>query len=445
MRFTELVIAAGLVAVMYSTMSASEATQSALYQPAFVQQAAFEQAPSPYYMVRQDADQSPSDPGDELAIVEGGCMEACGAPCRQRSCGFCNLGEAWELPTPRSWQCRGIDIGGWVSSGIQTNSHGAPDNGPLGFNDLTGFNMHQLWFYAEKATDTGGCGTDIGFRFDYVFGVDGPDTQAFGDNGWDAGWNSSRDYGSAIPQLYAELAVNDLTVKVGHFYTIIGWEVVTAPDNFFYSHSYTMYYAEPFTHTGFLATYSLTDRITAHGGWTMGWDSGWENLNDGSMFLGGLSLALSDRATLTWALTTGKFGAGRNGLADGDVYMNSIVFEYALTDNLTYLLQHDLGNNSGLGAADNEWYGINQYLQYNFNDCWAVGGRFEWFRDDDGARVGDAGNYYEATLGVNYRPHANVMFRPEIRWDWFDGIGLPFNQGRSDDQFSGGFDVIMTF
>ncbi len=96
------------------------------------------------------------------------------------------------------------------------------------------------------------CGFDIGGRIDYIYGTDGPDTQAFGiDNDhWDNGWDNGNDYGSAIPQLYMEAGYGDLSVKVGHFYTIIGYEVVQAPDNFFYSHAYTMYNSEPFTHTG---------------------------------------------------------------------------------------------------------------------------------------------------------------------------------------------------
>ncbi len=37
-----------------------------------------------------------------------------------------------------------------------------------------------------------------------------------------ANWNSSRFYGLDIPQMYAEVGVNDTSLKVGHFYTIIG-------------------------------------------------------------------------------------------------------------------------------------------------------------------------------------------------------------------------------
>ena len=177
----------------------------------------------------------------------------------------------------------------------------------------------------------------------------------------------------------------------------------------------------------------------------MGWDSGFENNNDASTFLGGLSFQLTERASLTWAVTAGDFGAG-----SGDVYMNSLVFDYALTDRLTYIFQHDLGNNSNLGAGDNEWYGINQYLLYQINDCWGAGLRFEWLRDDDGTRVigGNDGDYYEVTAGLNYRPHANVVIRPELRYDSYEGAlggGQPFNESRNNTQFSGGFDVIFTF
>jgi hypothetical protein len=326
----------------------------------------------------------------------------------------------------------------------------------LAFNDVgDGYTLNQLWIAAEKATDTGGYGVDWGGRIDYVFGVDGPDTQAFGDGGWDFGWNTGRDYGSSIPQLYGEVAINNLTIKGGHFYTIIGWEVVPAPDNFFYTHAYTMYYGEPFTHTGVLASYAVSDAVTVHSGWTAGWDSGWENLNNASTFLGGVSLTLSENAALTWACNAGTQG-NAGGVIRGDIYMNSIVFEYAVTDNFTYILQHDLGAVSGLGATPAQWYGINQYFQYQINDCWAAGMRLEWFRDDDGQRVivnnagvGNAGDYYAVTWGLNYRPHANVVIRPELRYDWYNGNfasgGQPFNNGADDEQFSGGFDFIVIF
>ena len=37
------------------------------------------------------------------------------------------------------------------------------------------------------------------------------------------------------------------------------------------------------------------------------------------------------------------------------------------------------------------------------------------------AGVGNAGDYYELTFGLNYKPHANITIRPEMRYDWYEG------------------------
>ena len=145
-----------------------------------------------------------------------------------------------------------------------------------------------------------------------MYGIDANDTQAFGnpngswdfDNGFDHG-----SYGWAIPQAYFEVALGDsLSIKAGHFYTLVGYEVVTAPDNFFYSHAMTMYNSEPFTHTGVLATAGMGDNVTLYGGWTLGWDTGFDQLNNGSSFLGGVGLTLTDDAAVTYIATAGNFG-----------------------------------------------------------------------------------------------------------------------------------------
>ena len=61
-------------------------------------------------------------------------------------------------------------------------------------------------------------------------------------------------------------------------------------------------------------------------------------------------------------------------------------------------------------------YGINQYLLYEINDCWAAGVRVEWF-NTEGPLLAGRSDLYEFTFGVNYKPHPNFIIRPEIRWD----------------------------
>ncbi|OAH97278.1 hypothetical protein A1332_21675 [Methylomonas methanica] len=76
-------------------------------------------------------------------------------------------------------------------------------------------------------------------------------------------------YGIVFPQAYLELFAppgNGLKIKLGEFYTLIGNEAVNAPDNFFYSHSYTMQFGEPFSHTGLLASYSIDENLELKAG-----------------------------------------------------------------------------------------------------------------------------------------------------------------------------------
>lgn len=310
-----------------------------------------------------------------------------------------------------------ITIGGWTQIGYHNKNNG------LFNNHKHNVNLHQQWMYVEKAAD-GSEGFDWGFRFDAVYGVDAQDTQSFGNrprrydfmNNFDHGI-----YGWALPQAYAEVAVGDLSVKMGHFFTIVGYEVVTAPDNFFYSHAYTMYNSEPFTHTGVLATYKASDDVTLYGGWTLGWDTGFDRNDKGSNFLGGASLALTDDITMTYVTTIGDFGAR------GEGYSHSIVTDFTLTDKWNYVLQSDLVNTNA--GADHQ-YGVNQYLFYTLNDTIKFGSRFEWWKN--------AGNsQFATTSGVNIKPWENFILRPEIRYDWNPGNNVNFT--------TFGIDAILTY
>ena len=370
-----------------------------------------------------------------------GCDSGCDSGCGLGSCTDCDLGDPFAL---FGEHC-GYSMGGWIQLGYHSKGNTLFNSRP---DELQ---LHQAWLYAEKAIDTS-CGFDIGGRIDYIYGTDSQDTQAFGTDpsGWDNDWDNGPDYGHALPQVYVEAGYGDMSVKIGHFYTIIGWEVVTAPDNFFYSHAYTMYNSEPFTHTGVLATYNVSDDVTAYGGYTFGWDSGFDD--NGDSFLGGLSLSLTDDLTLTYATVGGRFGEARfNGVEKG--YMHSIVADMALSDNLQYIFQSDyLTTDDNTGATVRDTIGINQYMIYTLNDCWAAGARFEWY-ENEGVYTdpGATAHIYQWTLGLNYRPHANLIVRPEIRWDWVSqndavlAAGNTVLENGDDDQTTFGIDTIFTF
>ena len=311
------------------------------------------------------------------------------------------------------------------------------------------YQLHQAWLYAEKAIDTS-CGFDIGGRIDYLYGTDGPNTQAFGTDprGWDNSWDNGSQYGHAIPQLYVEAGYGDLSVKAGHFYTIIGYEVVQATGNFFYSHAYTFNFSEPFTHTGLLATYNVSDDLTAYGGYVLGWDSGFDD--NGDAYLGGLSAQLSDDLNVTYASVFGRFDEGRfntPSTVNERGYMQSIVANYNATENLNYIFQTDwLDTEDASGARARQTFDINQYLIYSVSDRLALGGRFEWYDSKQNGVFANDTNIYALTGGINYRPSANVVVRPEIRQDWAFGPDTSgILQNDRDKQTTFGIDTIFTF
>lgn len=350
---------------------------------------------------------------NESACAEADCADECAEGCVEGCVEGCSLGE-----------CSGIEYGGWAQVGYHSGSTGLFNDNP----DRA--SLHQLWGYVEKAAD-GSCGLDFGFRADLMFGIDSNDTQAFGNNdgrfdynnGWDAE-GSTEGYGFAMPQLYAEIASGDLSVIVGHFYTLLGYEVVTAPDNFFYSHAKTMNNSEAFTHSGALATYAASDDTHVYAGWTAGWDTGFDTFGNGSSFLGGVSTSVSDDATLTYITTAGDFGS------IGEGYSHSIVLDVAVSDDLNYVLQSDYLSTTETRASDNgdsDSYGINQYLFYTIDDTYSAGVRVEWWNNN-------GVDEFATTLGLNIKPMDNVVVRPEVRWD-----------DATADSTIFGIDAIMSF
>jgi len=363
----------------------------------------------------------------------------------------------------------GVTLTGWVNGGVTANDDNPPSdfNGVVTFNDKQDeFQGNQAYVVLEKKLRENAYGWDWGGRVDVLYGTDSRFTEARGletRTNRAPKWNFSPQYGLALPQAYAELGAGAVSVKAGHFYTIVGYEGVMAPANFFYSHAYTMQYGEPFTHTGLLANFDLGP-VVLMGGVDRGWDNWEDDPGDKLSFLGGAIVDFGNGMSLALTATAGQEPTAL-GFID-DRYFHSVVFSWDVTERITYVLQHDYGfQDRGVNVnQDAEWYGINQYIFYKVACNWTAGVRFEWFRDDDGTRVrgiGDrftghplgnatfVGDFYEVTAGVNWTPTANLTFRPEVRVDWFQGAANgaagPFADGGSIDQVLFAVDVIYQF
>jgi hypothetical protein len=256
-----------------------------------------------------------------------------------------------------------------------------------------------------------------------------------------------------------------LSLKAGHFYSIIGYEGLPAVGNFFYTKAYSYQFAGPFTHWGTLATWKPGNALELQFAATNGWDT--------------LDRAPVDNLNLmAKAKYTGEWGWWTSlGAVTGDDISNpgaqptiandstnrtrySWLVSVPLTCRTEYLFHQWLGSQDqgAVGGGTAYWYGLDQYLFHTINQCWKAGARFEWFRDEDGTRVGlnrpsnpnkvpFFGNFYSISTGLNWTPRNYLTVRPEVRYDWFDGGQpvQPYNDGADDSQFLLAIDAILKF
>ena len=205
----------------------------------------------------------------------------------------CDCCEPWHLCP----QCDGgLNFWGWLNAGFvgNTSSPASKFNGPYNAVDRSNELMfNQMYFIAEKELPCDCC-CGIGGRVDVIYGEDYFLAQSVGLENHDDGsphWNSEY-YGWAIPQAYVELGRTDLSLKLGHFYSPIGYEGLPAytqartpraAGNFFYTKAYSYQFAGPFTHWGGLATWKSSDYWETQFALTNGWDTldreGQDNLN----------------------------------------------------------------------------------------------------------------------------------------------------------------------
>ncbi|SCY21608.1 porin [Nitrosospira sp. Nsp13] len=401
----------------------------------------------------------------------------------------------------------GIKVGGWINAGATFNPNfpGNGYNGPVTFADRANrFQLNQFNIFIQRTVLTEGKSFDIGGRFDFMFGTDAIYTQAFGIPPFDVNsgqplnrgnWDldlccsSTRTYGIALPQAYAEVYVpvgNGLNLKVGHFYSPTGYETVAAPDNFFYTHAYTFNNGEPFTHTGLMGNYSINKNWSLMGGATTGsatggWDGGFNKQLGNWGGLGGITWTSNDMRSSINVTGTYAETSTRSNQPWG---MYSVVLQHRVTTKTHFVLHHTHGYAGGVllnGSPKNaEWYGISTHLYYDLLEDLSIGVRGEWFHDRDGFRVFSpfrvlaatnhtgfsfAGafaptavpaDYYAVTLGMNWKPAKRLKvdwkpmqklnIRPNIRYDRADGIDQsyrPFDSRK--DQFLFSVDATIPF
>lgn len=312
--------------------------------------------------------------------------------------------------------------------------------------------LHQLRLTVDRPYDTAK-NFDLGFRIDGLYGGDALSTKSPGlMEGCGSG---SGDNYADLLQAYAQGwfktgESSGLEVTVGKWATTIGYEVIDGVGNPLYSHSYLFGYAIPFTHTGIKLNYVWNSQFSTYFAIVNGWEV-FEDNNHAHSYMGGL--AWSGAEQIDWHsrdLAYFNVITGPEQEDETDNYRTVLDATYIhwWTEKFSQAINADYGFEQNVpGIGDTRWYGVAHYLTYVFNDYCSATWRSEWFRDEDGSRIGVGGNFLGNTVGLSITPFPkdkvlkNLTVRPELRWDHSDED--VFDGDR--DQLTAGFDVIFKF
>ncbi len=388
---------------------------------------------------------------------------------------------------------------GWISGSAFNNNLWPVTNGfdekPNGKNSSgSSYQMNQVYATMGREIEWSDH-LDVGGRIDVLYGSDyilasSLGLESFNHTPYGAAaenlfaaeprWSRNKrggyaQYGLAVPQAYMEAyapLLSGLSVKMGHFYSPMGYESVATPNNFFYSHSYTMLYGQPQTLTGLLAKWRINPEFALVGGFSEGWNV--FDDNNGEMdVMGGFTWERGG-SSLSFLLMSGEAVIDNQFLRRNQEYepINgrqtnySLVYQQKLGPVLTYVLEHDLGliedgsfhydRDFQKIREDGHWYSVVNYLYLSLAPTLDVGARAEWFCDQnhtrllrgtptsfEGCRTCDGfqwegENLFDISLGLNWRPTGFITIRPEVRWDYSD-IKMT-NQDGTQDQVKGIFD-----
>ncbi|HEX4143360.1 MAG TPA: outer membrane beta-barrel protein [Pirellulales bacterium] len=507
--------------------------QDSVRQPASLQQSSFnEYKYNSYY--EQDGSAAPAPdaaaaPAAEAAPAATSCTtcntgsSCCNACCDDgclaedlltlngRLCPDCKPGDPKLLLDhfPCLKKCTKVKMGGWLDQSYTWNPQNPANhfNGPVTWTDRSNsYELNQLYYWLERTCDNGGEGWAWGARADFLFGTDYRfNTESNLETRYQfqspKNMGNDRFYGLDYLQFYGEVAYDKSKVKIGHFLSPVGYEVIPTTGNFFPTLPYIFQYGEPFTHTGANWTYQVDETLTVSNGLIRGWDN-FGNNNPHLGYLGTLTKTFEDKSSYAtvfiWSQepnqnNTNNLATNQAGGTVNNAHTPRFIWTHAytkpLTEKLTYVFQFDYAQQTDamVNGRLARWYGWNQYLFYKVSDCWTWGTRVDCWRDEEGFRMGGflgstnnnpaalrglagtynsfAGTNLEWSVGANWRPNGNTVIRPAIRWDMFCGnngwsnnqqglnygtpgsgqIFKPYDNGTKDWQLLIGFDWITLF
>jgi hypothetical protein len=354
--------------------------------------------------------------------------------------------KAPPVALPSWWDT--LTITGHVEVGGTLNSNGTSGGnfGQLFTDKADSLFLNQALLTVQRPLDPKATGYDFGFKFQAMYGSDARYTHFLGEFDQSIGERNQFDIVEAHALFHLPwLTSGGVDVKVGQYVTLEGAEVIYAPDNALYTHSYIFNFGIPFKHTGVMTTTHVNPMLDIYLGIDTGVNTTFGNRfncfncgdnNKAAAFHGGIGLNLLDGALTVLATThIGPENPNVSSVVLAGVdpntalrYLNDVTVIWKATDKLTLTTDLNYIRDDGFNATG---YGVAQYATYT-------------------AISGGATTYGALTVGLAIKPPVpkeleGLTIRPEIRYDASLNNTTPFGGGTKSSQWTFASDIIIPF
>lgn len=368
-----------------------------------------------------------------------------------------------------------ITIGGYIDGGYTVSANG--DNrhtlmaGRVFDQKNNSFVFDQADIFIDRPVDYGKAATnhtiDVGGHIEAAYGWDLGLVHSSGlfDNPATLGVVKGQYRSRTSPenqfdvlQAYVDVALpvgTGLRIRAGKFVTLLGYEVINPTANPFYSHSFLFGFAIPFTQTGVIGEYKISDDWLLDAGITRGWNQTFKDNNGDPDVLAGVTFTPQESDELKKWKFIANLSEGPQGTHDNGDWWTVVDLQavYTMSTAWTFAANADYGDAPHVpgvaGAA--QWYGIAGYADWTLNKYLTPNLRLEYYGDSKGFTLGTGRleNLYEATFNVAIKPlpddniGSNLVIRPELRYDYSNSNF--YKGGTRHDQFTFGIDAYFTF
>ena len=188
-----------------------------------------------------------------------------------------------------------------------------------------------------------------------------------------------------------------VTFTFGKFNAPIGFELLDAPDMYQFSHALVFNSGLPTNLTGLMASGALGEMIDISAYVVNGWDNN-PDTNKNKTFGGRIGITPMEGINLGFSAITGDDSA----VAGENMTVFDIDGTITMIPKLTVGLEFNFGNENKASttSTDADWFGFLVMGHYDYSDWGGITVRYDYFDDEDGARLGGTANNTQQAITV---------------------------------------------